>query len=694
MGKETIMRAGFHTASNFISDVLGSQMVETHSIAFAEQIKNSKDAGASFVHLDLSEMEDDKITIEDNGLGMSPKNVTKNWFSLGGSEKFAKESMSGGKGIGRLSLFRFGKEIHVKTSDGISESEFVLNRDTDFSKIDITVNPSISRGTKIEVYKLDGDLDLSDLEIDLENLKSNEIDLEIKTTYPEYFKQTKFLKPSEVMDYIPMKAKIEIDFDNLSSETAIKYDFTAQVNGEVLYSNKTLLPKYKSKLDEIITKNYNSKGIGVVRFELNNFFLQRNTNPTIREINGLSIQNHFLKVYEGINIYRNGFKIFGHGHEDWLKLAEQRVTKSSENIDNKTTFGTIYLPSSSENVLVEKTNREGFIKGKSKKLFEGVILSTVKQFGMDRKISVSKIKKYTPPSSSPIRESGTHSSSNSSLPGPNDSKLQQPNGAVNKNTDQDKNSSSLKFLKVQEKTVEKGNKINLLSDDIVYSEFKNEIEVVSQNSALKLSQNNSTFLSEEGIFNIEYIYKKQTSILKLVVKEPEVILPKTVKYPFFGGSNLYTGTTDLTTAHPIIRELQSLNFKSKPLIHVIVLRTILEHTLDSYMEKRKISEYDAALKDKVRKVVNDMECVMKLDNKEPLHEEKEKIREKFKGRKKLRGFFIDIKQKFNQEGYDVSVHGLTHNAVKIDEERALEIANDIILPLHVLFEELKNKKVI
>jgi|GEM_PF-3852229 len=75
---EKIINSSFHMASNFISDIIGNQMVETHSIALAEQIKNGKDAGATTVSIDLSNIQSDKIIIEDNGQGMAPKHIIEN----------------------------------------------------------------------------------------------------------------------------------------------------------------------------------------------------------------------------------------------------------------------------------------------------------------------------------------------------------------------------------------------------------------------------------------------------------------------------------------------------------------------------------------------------------------------------------------------------------------------------------------
>ena len=44
-------KAKFKVDSRLITQILGSEIIESHSIAFAEQIKNSKDANAAEVKI-------------------------------------------------------------------------------------------------------------------------------------------------------------------------------------------------------------------------------------------------------------------------------------------------------------------------------------------------------------------------------------------------------------------------------------------------------------------------------------------------------------------------------------------------------------------------------------------------------------------------------------------------------------------
>jgi len=615
--------------------------------------------------------------------------------------------MAGGKGIGRLSLFRLGNEIHFNTSDGTTESKFVLVKGGNFEEIPVTVTPSTKIGTKIEISKLDGELDLNDIEIDLKNLKSEDNDLVLKIEYPRNFKETKFLKPSDVEKYIPMTSVVKIDFNKLKSDEiideAIEYSFSAQVvAGDILYENKEILPKLKKDLRKRLkdfpesTLKHIAK-LGVVNFELNNFFLENGVNPTTRTIDELNVKDGFLKVYEGISIYRNGFKIFGHGHDDWLKLAESRVSRPGKNIDNKMTYGTIYLPNSSEDVLVEKTNREGFQKGNNKKIFDAIILAIVKQFGEDRSLSTPKIRKYTLP-----------------IPPNNDkkddSKLEkgniQPNNPLtdNKPTSDTDNIENInngdnapeikQILKFKSKTLEIGTSYYLKNKELFTDSIIPEDIIVP--SDLKTNSYFVVTAEQLGTFDIEYLYKDTSEILKLKVVKKTIKPPKQNKIGFFEDSKKFTGTVDLETIHPIVGELIGLNYDERPLIHLIALRTILESIIQDYVDHQQLST-PKELKERLRSVVNDMLNNVKLPKKQsedPKYQEKQRIYSKFKSKEKLTGLLKGIQTKFSNEAYDVFLHDLTHNTSEIDERLALEIANEMILPLHVLFVEMKKEKLI
>lgn len=103
---------------------LGRNSIKDHTTAVVELIKNSYDADADTVLLEISARSERQggIRIADNGHGMSEKDVEENWLRIGFSEKRAEKTTTtylrrktGEKGIGRLSADRLGSLLELKS---------------------------------------------------------------------------------------------------------------------------------------------------------------------------------------------------------------------------------------------------------------------------------------------------------------------------------------------------------------------------------------------------------------------------------------------------------------------------------------------------------------------------------------------------------------------------------------------------
>ena len=105
---------------------LADQLESTHDCV-AEIIKNSYDADAQFVQIDLSRafesVDTAEIQIWDDGIGMDAESVRKNWDPLGHNDSKADKDKEpspkfgriaqGGKGLGRTGVFQIGERISV-----------------------------------------------------------------------------------------------------------------------------------------------------------------------------------------------------------------------------------------------------------------------------------------------------------------------------------------------------------------------------------------------------------------------------------------------------------------------------------------------------------------------------------------------------------------------------------------------------
>ncbi|ATP48208.1 hypothetical protein CR512_02090 [Pseudomonas putida] len=162
-----------------IMELLGEQLIKNHTLALFELVKNSYDADASEVNLNLVNIDKDNgtIIVKDDGYGMSFQTVTEVWMEPAHGHKLEKRIKGirtekgrlqvGEKGVGRFAVHRLGTKILMVTRaqgqpevvvdidwESFSKSEYL-----DQAKIDIYERPpevfmEHSTGTYIKISNL------------------------------------------------------------------------------------------------------------------------------------------------------------------------------------------------------------------------------------------------------------------------------------------------------------------------------------------------------------------------------------------------------------------------------------------------------------------------------------------------------------------------------------------------------------
>ena len=105
----------------------GRESIKDHTTAVLELVKNSYDASATIVEVEIrtrpSADGEAHIRVSDDGIGMSADDVENNWLRLGYSakrqEKFAEGNIrrrrTGEKGVGRISADRLGSILELRS---------------------------------------------------------------------------------------------------------------------------------------------------------------------------------------------------------------------------------------------------------------------------------------------------------------------------------------------------------------------------------------------------------------------------------------------------------------------------------------------------------------------------------------------------------------------------------------------------
>lgn len=380
-------------------EALGAKHIEMDSIAFAEQIKNSRDAEAKNIIINLADYNEDRINILDDGIGMDEEELKKNWLLVGTESKSIDSKALGGKGIGRFSLFRIAENITIiSKKKNRPEYEMSIKKSvlesldfTDNLEIKIIENKTpryfknnLDSGTNIILTGIK-ELNFKQIFNQLKNLiqpdKVASFPVNIKYIYPKLiFTEPTIMSIDDALAYAPFRCKASFISNNL-----LEYNFTCKVKNKIIYKKKDT-KKLSSSFAELKPIN-----LGKIDFNLYNFYFD-STFVRLLSIPQKEIQENFLEIYQGISVYREGFKIYGHGETDWLQLAEERVANPTGCIDNKLSFGYISLKRPESDNLEEKTNREGFIKGPVYDYFKKATEFLVNEFNKDRTNSIGIIR--------------------------------------------------------------------------------------------------------------------------------------------------------------------------------------------------------------------------------------------------------------------------------------------------------------
>ena len=103
---------------------LGEKLVSTVHVALAELVKNAYDADATEVRVSIvpGPTGGPKIVVEDNGTGMTPKEVADFWMRIGTTNKEDQPTSNrfgrprtGKKGVGRFACRRLGRLLELET---------------------------------------------------------------------------------------------------------------------------------------------------------------------------------------------------------------------------------------------------------------------------------------------------------------------------------------------------------------------------------------------------------------------------------------------------------------------------------------------------------------------------------------------------------------------------------------------------
>lgn len=383
---------------------LGRESIKDHTTALVELVKNSYDADAETVEVEIKlNGSQPRIRVADNGSGMTERQVESDWLRIGFSAKRderhskLRRRKTGEKGIGRLSADRLGSVLELRTQSkgkiyGLTVDWEKFNQPgkdlgtillDEIEKPTITIpkthkRPKPTTGTELLIYGLRQPWTARDIE----NLHR---ELSMLVSPFKYVPDFTIVLNTDVTD--GYNGPIQSDFDKKAYITLdakfdgkINVDYAVTVRGDKkgLRQQK----KKQAQLSQFLTTDgrgtaKRNKGedddepkgaslsCGPVQLKLL-FFPQKSNLFDLSEL------RKFLDTNAGVRIYRDNIRVKPYGDPrevegDWLTLGATfaanpaGASRPSGNIRPRQLVGTVFIGRDTNPRLVDSSSREGLV---------------------------------------------------------------------------------------------------------------------------------------------------------------------------------------------------------------------------------------------------------------------------------------------------------------------------------------------
>lgn len=404
-----------------ILKLLGDQLIGHDRLAVFELVKNSYDADASEVEVELNLSQNPPyIVVKDNGCGMSEDDIDRGWLEIGTDYKRNAANLRrspkyrrlplGEKGVGRLAVQKLGGLVEIVTRkkgcpefhfsvdwDGLVESSKYLGDGLNIrisEKPDPEVFVGDSTGTVVKISKLSrpewSRRDVRDLYRLVTSLSSPVRRLDSFAV--------RLIAPGRE-DYLDDLPSIE----KLLASAIWIYKFNLDLEGVLTWTYEFSPPKFKSlksystslkeRLSLVKDSDEGSRrpgpeitldpasllGIGPISGEIYAFHKRP---EILRELGATKQFKEWMRSQAGVRVYRDGVRVFNYGEsgDDWLGLNARRIARPTGKLGADSLIAHVDIDKELSTGLVEKTNREGFDENATFAHFHRVVLSIFDKF--------------------------------------------------------------------------------------------------------------------------------------------------------------------------------------------------------------------------------------------------------------------------------------------------------------------------
>ena len=394
---------------------IGRDLIQDRYAAIVELVKNAYDADSPDVDISFKPSNDDgsySVTIKDHGHGMSRDTVINKWMVPSTDDKLRRREspagriMQGNKGIGRYAASILGQDLLLETITHEGEKTTLYIEWDSFEKARLLDDVEILIET-VQVKEPSGTI----LTINSNNKMSS--DWDEKQQDKLTFELKKLMSPvSTMLDDTENSDtfRIQLSGEEVRPYPIIKlYDY--KISGKIKPDGQGILTysiqKVRNAAEETILFDAgNGTGCGTLVFDIRVYDREKEAIESLIG-RGLTHQggNYFgkrearqlLNEYNGIGVYRNGFRIrpLGDSDFDWLKLNKQRIQNPSMRIGSNQVIGYVQIESADQSDLIEKSARDGLHENTAYERLKEITKAVIgkleeKRFGYRRKAGLSR----------------------------------------------------------------------------------------------------------------------------------------------------------------------------------------------------------------------------------------------------------------------------------------------------------------
>ena len=379
--------------------LLGRELITDRITAIFELVKNCYDANAEKVTVDLfnasSNLVGRKISITDDGIGMSFEDIRDKWMVVGTNSKRTSlysaqpfnRKFVGEKGIGRFAVDKLGERLLIRTKQ-VGEKQWLnvnINWDDYEQKISNTKPNQLLLFTDVDNKYFYEDCDINDhgTKLIITQIRENWTNSDLIRLYKELSKLVSPFYPLSPPFDIYLNSNEWKDYSNkiVKPDPLKFYSHFAELEYDI-ENNKQEKLSFDKKNGKIIKEWVDVLVFGPIKMKL--FYFNENAKRKYTT----AYKSDDTRI-DGIKIYRDGiittpfaeYEAERDKKRDILGIDKRRWTGAFDKVSTREIIGVVDITKQDNPGIIDSTNRQDFLANEEYQKLKEFILEQIDVFG-------------------------------------------------------------------------------------------------------------------------------------------------------------------------------------------------------------------------------------------------------------------------------------------------------------------------